>query len=142
MVAVTSDGTKAFCSNMASGTVTVVFPRDPGRPPIVVSVGRRPEGSVFDAEERHLYVVNRESASISVIDVNALTLARTIVTPPGPVRIWLDDVGSLLVPLYHRKAIGLFDRSLVLKGTALATSSCATCVRRGCCRGPGLLWAA
>jgi YVTN family beta-propeller protein len=109
MLAVTADGAKVFCSNMVSGTVTVVFPRDPGRPAVVVPVGRRPEGSVLDAEERHLYVVNRESAGISVIDARTLTLARAIPTPPGPVRICLDDGGSLLVPFYHRKAIGRFD---------------------------------
>lgn len=107
MLAVTADGAKAFCSNMVSGTVTIVFRRDPDRPPVVVPVGQRPEGSVLDPEERHLYVVNRESASISVID--AQTLTRAIPTPPGPVRICLDDAGALLVPLYHRKAIGRFD---------------------------------
>src|SRR5579864_781408 len=109
LVAVTADGGKAFCSNMVSDTVTIVFPHDPSRPPIVVPVGRRPEGSVLDAEERHLYVVNRESAGISVIDAQTLTLARTIPTPPGPVRICLDDAGTLLVPFYHRKAIGRFN---------------------------------
>jgi len=109
IVTVTADGTKAFCSNMLSGTVTVVFPSDPDRPSVSVPVGRRPEGSIFDLEERHIYVVNRESAEISVIDVQTLTLARSIPTPPGPVRICLDDEGTLLVPLYHHKAIGRFD---------------------------------
>lgn len=116
IVAVTADGTKAFCSNMVSDTVTVVFPRDPSRPPVFIPVGRRPEGSVLDADERHLYVVNRESAGISVIDVQTLTLARTIPTPSGPVRICFDDAGTLLVPLYHRKAIGRFDPDGTCRG--------------------------
>lgn len=109
IVTVTADGEKAFCSNMVSGTVTVVFPRDPDRPTVIVPVGCRPEGSVLDPGQRYLYVVNRESAGISIIDVRTLKLARTIQTPPGPVRICFDDVGTLLVPLYHRKAIGRFD---------------------------------
>lgn len=109
MVAVTADGTKAFCSNMGSGTVTVIFPGDPDRTAMVVPVGQRPEGSVLDVDERHIYVVNRESAGISVIDVHTLMLVGTIATPSGPVRICLDDAGALLVSLYHRKAIGRFD---------------------------------
>ena len=67
MLTVTADGTKAFCSNMLSGTVTVVFPREPDRSPAAVAVGHRPEGSVLDKEKRYLYVVNRESDEISVM---------------------------------------------------------------------------
>ncbi len=109
MVTVTADGMKAFCSNMVSGTVTAIFPGDPDRSPVVIPVGQRPEGSVLDGDERHLYVVNREGGGISVIDTETLTLLRSIPTPPGPVRICLDDNTGLLVPLYHRKAIGRFD---------------------------------
>ena len=36
MVAVTQDGGVAFCSNMESGTVTAVFPKDPERPGVVM----------------------------------------------------------------------------------------------------------
>jgi YVTN family beta-propeller protein len=109
IVSVTGDGRLAFCSNMVSDTVTAVFPQEPERPAVVIPVGRRPEGSVFDADERNLFVVNRESAEISVIDTATLRLTRQIPTPPGPVRICADDEGGFIVPFYHRKAIGRFD---------------------------------
>ncbi len=101
MVSVTRDGTVAFCSNMESGTVSAVFPDDPERPAVVLPVGRHAEGSVFDPEERRLFVMNRESAEISVIDVAALRVRETIATPPGPVRVARDPEGRLLVALYH-----------------------------------------
>lgn len=113
MVSVTRDGTVAFCSNMESNTVTAVFPQDPDRPPVGLPVGKHPEGSTFDQEERRLYVCNRESAEISVIDVRRLEVVGSVKTPPGPVRVCRDGE-RLLVALYH--GCGLF--ILDLKDTA------------------------
>lgn len=108
-VTVTGDGRLAFVSNMVSGTVTAIFPDDPERPPVAIPVGARPEGSVLDAAEERLYVVNRESAEVSVIDVAGLRPLEPIATPPGPVRICRDDRGRLLVPLYHDRALAIVD---------------------------------
>lgn len=101
IVSVSRDGTVAFCSNMKSDTVTAVFPKEPDRPAVVLPAGKRPEGSVFDEEERRLFVVNRESAEISVIDVRRLAPLDPIPTSSGPVRICLHPCGALLVALYH-----------------------------------------
>jgi len=109
MVSVSRDGSMAFCSNMESGTVTVVFPKDPERPPVIIGVGKHPEGSVFDAEERRLFVVNRESAEISIIDVPGLTPCESFRTPPGPVRICRDRRLGLLVALYHGRGLAIID---------------------------------
>ncbi|RPI09768.1 MAG: hypothetical protein EHM71_05175 [Zetaproteobacteria bacterium] len=100
MITVVKDGSVAFSSNMESGTVTALFPDAPDRPGVVLPVGRHAEGSVLDAEERHLYVMNRESAEISVIDVRGLRVLGSIPTPPGPVRVCRDGE-RLLVALYH-----------------------------------------
>jgi len=100
MVSVRRDGSVAFCSNMESGTVSAVFPGEPDRPAAVLAVGKHPEGSAFDAEERRLYVMNRESAEISVLDVARLVVVGTIKTSPGPVRVCRDG-DRLLVALYH-----------------------------------------
>ena len=108
-VTVTGDGRLAFVSNMASDSLTVLFPQEPARPPVSIPVGRRPEGSVLDAEEARLYLVNRESAEISVIEVATLRALAPIATPPGPVRICRDAQGRLLVPLYHDRALAIID---------------------------------
>ncbi len=108
MVTVLRDGSVAFSSNMESGTVTALFPDDPERPGVILKVGDHPEGSVLDADERRLYVVNRESAEIAVIDVNALRVVGSISTPPGPVRVCRDG-HRLLVALYHGCGLLLVD---------------------------------
>jgi YVTN family beta-propeller protein len=100
MVTVLRDGSVAFSSNMESGTVTALFPDAPDRPGVVLPVGKHAEGSVLDAEERHLYVMNRESAEITIIDVQQLRVLRSVPTPPGPVRVCRDGE-RLLVALYH-----------------------------------------
>jgi DNA-binding beta-propeller fold protein YncE len=99
-VSVVRDGSMAFCSNMNSDTVGVVFPKDPKRPAVIIPVVKRPEGSVLDGEEQRLFVVNRGGAEISVIDVKRLVVTGSIRTPRGPVRICRDPRGRLLVALY------------------------------------------
>jgi len=110
-VSVLRDGSVAFCSNMYSDTVGAVFPRDPQRPPVLIPVGKRPEGSVLDEEERQLFVVNREDAQISVIDVRRLAVVDSIRTPRGPVRICRTPGGVLLVALYHDCGLAIVDPS-------------------------------
>jgi len=108
-VSVLRDGSMAFCSNMNSDTVGVVFPKDPDRPAVIIPVVKRPEGSILDAEERRLFVVNREGAEISVIDVRRLTVTGSIRTPRGPVRICRDPRGRLLVALYYDCGLAIID---------------------------------
>lgn len=109
ILTVTGDGQRAFSSNMKSGSVTILFPQAPERPPVEIPVGLRPEGSLLDAEEKFLYVANRESADISVIDVEKQAAATTIETRPGPVRVCWDQRGRLLVPLYHDQSLAVID---------------------------------
>lgn len=101
MVSVLTDGSVAFVSNMNSDSVAALFPHDPERPPVVIPVASRPEGSVFDLEERRLYVMNREAQEISVLDVRRLALVEAIPVPRGPVRVARTPDGALLVALYH-----------------------------------------
>lgn len=100
MVAVVRDGSVAFCGNMESGTVSALFPNEPDRPAVVLPAGSHAEGLALDAEERRLYVMNRESAEITIIDVKRLAVVGTVQTPPGPVRVHRDGE-RLLVALYH-----------------------------------------
>lgn len=108
LVTVTDDGARAYCSNMGSDTVTVVS-TDGETTPVVVPVGKRPEGSVLNADGSRLYVVNRESADISVIDTRSLEPLAPIPTSAGPVRICREPNGRLLVALYHGRGMALID---------------------------------
>jgi len=105
---VTADGQRAFCSNMISGSVSVID-MAADEPLAVVDVGERPEGSVLSRDERRLYVVNRESREISVIDAGSCRVLRSIRTRPGPVRIAMDKRGHLLVALYHGRGMAVID---------------------------------
>ncbi len=107
IVSVTPDGQVAFSSNMFSGTVTALFPRDPERPPVEFPVGERAEGSVMDKDGERCFIVVRESNLIAVIDVHTLKMAESLPTPPGPVRICHGPPGMLLVPLYHDRSLAL-----------------------------------
>ncbi len=108
-LAVLASGSIAFSSNMYSHTVSALFPDEPERPPVVIRVGNRPEGSVLDPEERRLFVMNREDAQISVIDVRRLAVTETIAVPPGPVRVCRTPEGAFLVALYHDRSLVVLD---------------------------------
>jgi YVTN family beta-propeller protein len=108
ILSVTHDGGVVFTSNMASNSVSALFPNTPDRTPVVIPVGSRPEGSVFDAEEEHLYVANRESAEISVIDVRRMKVVDTVPTPPGPVRVCRNK-RQLFIALYHGCGLLMLD---------------------------------
>jgi len=108
-VSVLRDGSMAFCSNMNSDTVGVIFPKDPKRPAVIIPVVKRPEGSVLDGEERRLFVVNREASEISIIDLKRLAVVGSIPTPRGPVRICRDPSGRLLIALYYECGLAIVD---------------------------------
>lgn len=109
IVAVTRDGALAFCSNMFSGSVSVLAPEDDDAPVRVVAVGARPEGSAFDAAEERLLVCNRESADIAVIDVARQEVIARIATPPGPVRIARRAAAEFVVACYHDQSMIVVD---------------------------------
>ncbi|HET6519365.1 MAG TPA: YncE family protein [Geminicoccaceae bacterium] len=109
MVSVTGDGRLAFASNMFSNTVTALDPRDPERPPVALPSGRRPEGSVLDADEARCFVACRGSGMIVAIDVAGLDLLEPIRTRPGPVRLCWDDRGRLLAACYEGRGVAVLD---------------------------------
>lgn len=109
IVAVTRDGALAFCSNMFSGSVSVLELHDAGAKPLLLPVGERPEGSAFDAAEERLLVCNRESADIAVIDVGRRAVASRIRTPAGPVRIARRGSADFVVACYHDQSLIVVD---------------------------------
>lgn len=104
IVSVDRAGERAWCSNMFSGSVSRIDLVGE-TPPLAIAVGERPEGSAFDATEERLAVVNRESATISVIETGTARVATEIATPPGPVRIVRRDGNRFAVACYHDRSI-------------------------------------
>ena len=109
IVAVTRDGAVAFCSNMFSGSVSVLSPQEEDAPVRVLSAGERPEGSAFDVTEQRLLVCNRESADIAVIDVTRQEISARIRTPPGPVRIARRTDAEFVAACYHDRSMIVVD---------------------------------
>lgn len=87
MVVATPDGKYAFISNSTSANVSAIDLRT-GKITLIPT-GARPEGSVVSKDGKRLYVCNRDGAQISVINTETLTVAQTIKSSPGPVRIAL-----------------------------------------------------
>ncbi|MCL6505598.1 MAG: hypothetical protein K6T59_01095 [Bryobacteraceae bacterium] len=104
MVAWDRQGRWAFVSNAGSQAVAAVDTRTGEVTPI--PAGMRPEGSVLSPDGAWLYVANRESAAITVIDVSRRQAAGSIATGKGPVRIGVTPDGRLLVyALMHERAV-------------------------------------
>ena len=100
----------AFVSNSGMSTVSVVQ-LTTGQVK-TIQVGDRPEGSVLSKDGKELYVCNRESASITVIDVARQAAIGEIRTGKGPVRIGIVPDGSTLIyALMHDQKIEFADVS-------------------------------
>jgi YVTN family beta-propeller protein len=99
-----------FASNSGSSSVSII---DLTNNQVVhVTTGKRPEGSVVSRDGRFCYVVNRDSNTISVIDVARREVSGQIQTGAGPVRIAMTPNGSTLVyALMQDRAIGFADVS-------------------------------
>jgi len=98
----------AFVSNSSSATVTVVNLTTGAVK--VIPTGQRPEGSVLSRDGRQLYVVNRESNAITVIDTERQAVVGEMPTGRGPVRIDITPDGRYLVyALMHEGKVEILD---------------------------------
>lgn len=108
MVTLGPGGKWAYVSNSSSGNVAAIK-LDSGETKLIPT-GARPEGSVLSKDGTELYVTNRESASISVIDTATNRVAATIKTSKGPVRIALTpDGGTLVYSAMHERKVAFAD---------------------------------
>ena len=105
MVRFGPDAKWAYVSNSSSGTVSAIN-LDSGKVQLI-QTGDRPEGSVLSKDGKELYVVNRESNNITVIDTAKNRAIANIPTGKGPVRIAITPDGNTLVyALMHEKKVG------------------------------------
>lgn len=98
----------AFVSNSGMSTVSAVQ-LTTGQVKSIPT-GERPEGSVLSKDGSELFVCNRESASITIIDVARQAAIGEIKTGKGPVRIGITPDGATLIyALMHDQKIEFAD---------------------------------
>jgi len=107
MVTAGPNGRWAYTSNSTSASISAVN-LETGEVK-VIPTGERPEGSILSKDGRQLLVVNREAASITVIDTTRQERAGRIATGKGPVRISRLPDGTLVYALMHENVIELAD---------------------------------
>jgi len=98
----------AFVSNSGANYLSVVQ-LTTGMTKTIPS-GQRPEGSLVSPDGKELYVSNRESNTITIVDTERQAVINTLPTGKGPVRLGITPNGRTLVyALMHEKAIGFAD---------------------------------
>ncbi len=98
----------AYVCNSSSANVAAIE-RATGKVKLIPA-GERPEGSVLSRDGRFLYVVNRESHGITIIDTAKNEAAGEIRTGKGPVRIAVTPDGRTLVyALMHDRKVEFAD---------------------------------
>jgi YVTN family beta-propeller protein len=108
MVSFGPKGEYAYVSNSSSGNVAAIRLSDGNVK--LIQTGTRPEDSVLSADGRELYVCNRESGTLTVIDTSKNEAVAQIQTGKGPVRADLTPDGkTLVVGLMHDRAVGFVD---------------------------------
>ena len=88
-------GKWAYVSNARSGTVAAIELATGKR--VLIPAGGRPEGSVLSRDGTRLYVSNRNSSEITVIDTVAKKSVASIKTCKGPVRVGLAENDRTLI---------------------------------------------
>ena len=107
MVKLSTDGKSAFVSHSNSSNVAAI---DLSTAAVkLIPTGARPEGSALSPDGKALYVVNREAAQITIIDVLSQAAIGTIKTGKGPVRIKAAPGGTIVYALMHDNALGIAD---------------------------------
>lgn len=109
LFALTRDGQRAFAMNLLSHTVTQLRPYDACFAPLAVSPGNKPEGYCLSADESVLYVTNRLSGTIAMIDTASMRVTRCAPSRSDATRIYLARDGRLLVTNYGGRSLSLFD---------------------------------
>lgn len=112
LCAVHGDGSRAYSMNLASHDVTVFNPFDAHIKPISIKTGLKPEGIFLRADEKILYVTNRLSNSVAIIDTQTLEILRIFDTPDDPCRIHYDSKRNRLMTINNAgKSFSIFDET-------------------------------
>lgn len=108
IVRVSRDGKRAFVSNARSGAVAAIDLASGEA--TLIPAGSRPEGSVLSKDGNTLYVANRDSHEITIIDTQKYAPVAQIPTGKSPVRVSLTSDGTTLIyALFGENKVGFAD---------------------------------
>jgi YVTN family beta-propeller protein len=109
LVTVSADGAHAYCSNLESRTVTKIAPADPSVAPLIATPGDRPEGLLLSPDGRLLYVGNRGSNTLAVVDTATMAVLASAPARLDPTRLYWMRNGRLLVANFADCSISVVD---------------------------------
>ena len=105
MLALSTDRTRLYCSNMRDGTVSA-FDFKTGSKIADVKTGKESEGVGVTPDGRWVWTGNRAEDTISVIDTRTLEVVKRISSPGFPYRVQFTPDGKFAL-LPHAKASSL-----------------------------------
>jgi YVTN family beta-propeller protein len=105
MLALSTDRTRLYCSNMRDGTVSA-FDFKTGSKIADVKTGKESEGVGVTPDGRWVWTGNRAEDTISIIDTRTLEVAKRIPSPGFPYRVQFTPDGKFAL-LPHAKASSL-----------------------------------
>jgi len=109
MVAVTPDGSRAFVTNMGSGSVTAID-LDEGRVLAQIETGEGAEGIDITPDGKEVWVTNREADTVSVLDAASLEALVTVPCAAFPIRVRITPDGRHALVSNARSAdLAVFD---------------------------------
>ncbi len=109
MVVLTPDESRAFVSNIGSGTV-VAFDVAAGAGLGTIYTGGGAEGIDVSPDGREVWVTNRAADTVSVIDVETLKVVKTLACGLFPIRAkFTPDGGRVLVSCANSGEVAVFD---------------------------------
>lgn len=107
LFALTRDGQHAYSMNLLSHTVTHIKPHDACFAPLAVSPGNKPEGYCLSPDESILYVSNRLSNTISMIDTASMRVVKSAPSRTDATRLYLFRDGRIVVTNYGDKSLSI-----------------------------------
>ena len=127
MLALSTDRTRLYCSNMSDGSVSV-FDFQTGKKIRDVKTGRETEGVGVTPDGRWVWAGNRAEDTISIIDTRTLDVARRIPSPGFPYRVQFTPDGQfVLIPHAQARALVVADvaRQAIVKSIKLGLTHVA-----------------
>ena len=94
MVAVSSDGRRAYVTNIGSGTTTAID-LEAGRKLVDIATGKGSEGLALTPDGRELWVGARAEDRIAVVDTATLAVVASLPAPGIPIRVAMSPDGRL-----------------------------------------------
>ena len=96
MVAVSTDGSRAYTANIPAGTVSVIDLKG-GKKLSDIAVGGRPEGITLSKDGRTLWIGDLEGARVQAFDTRSLEKLAEVATGAVPIRVAASPDGKWIV---------------------------------------------